>query len=509
VSTDPLTLGSAGHVDHGKTALIGALTGTDTDRLPEEKARGISIALGYARLRLPSGRLLSVIDVPGHERFVRTMVAGATGVDLFLMVIAADDGVMPQTFEHATVLKALAVEHGVVAVTKSDIADPRFAVEQARELLPECEVVPCSARTGMGLEDLLASLDRALARCRSRALSPGGAVLHIDRVFTLTGQGTIVTGTLWSGTLARGETLALSPGDTAVRVRGLEVHHEPRTHAQAGQRVAVNLTGVRAREVRRGDVLATPGSLRESVTLDCLLELGDARHNTPVHVHHGTREVPGHVAALGEDFWQLRLERPLHAADGDRVVVRRLSPPVTLGGGVVLDAHARRHGRSPECLKRLRRRRDGRPEVLPDPPRAAGPPKSAPATGARQAQVVTAAELGAVEQRLREAGARPLTPAQLSAGAVALRTLCEAGAAVRVSGELYAHADAVAVARTRAIELIERDGALTLAGLRDDLGVSRKSAQALLEHFDATRVTRRLPDDSRVLSLRVVRARGA
>jgi selenocysteine-specific elongation factor len=508
MNADPLTLGTAGHIDHGKTALVGALTGTDTDRLPEEQARGISIALGYAQLQVPSGRVLSVIDVPGHERFVRTMVAGATGIDLFLMVIAADDGVMPQTFEHATVLKALAVEHGVVAVTKADIADPRDAAAQARELLPGCEVVACSARTGEGVEDLRAALDRVAAACPSRALAAGGVVLHIDRVFTLTGQGTIVTGTLWSGTLARGDTLALLPRDIAVRVRGLEVHNEPREHARAGQRVAVNLTGVRSRELQRGDVLAAPGLLAETLTLDCSLQLGEAQHNTQVHVHHGTREVPGRIAALDEDLWQLRLERPVFAADGDRVVVRRPSPPATLGGGIVLDAHARRGGRRPERLERLRRRRDGKPAAPPDPPEApADSPRAGAAAKTPTAPVATQAELLAVEQRIRAAGMRPLTPAQLDTDPDLLRTLSATGAVVRVGGGLYAHADAVAAARARTIELIERDGAVTLAGLRDALGISRKSAQALLEHFDATLTTRKLPDDSRILALRAARAR--
>jgi selenocysteine-specific elongation factor len=506
LSAGPLTLGTAGHIDHGKTTLVGALTGVDTDRLPEEKVRGISIALGYAELQVPSGRVLSVIDVPGHERFVRTMVAGATGIDLFLMVVAADDGVMPQTREHAAVLQALAVEHGVVAVTKADVADSRRAVEQARELLPSCEAVVCSARTGKGLENLLAALDRVLDRCTSRAFAPGDAVLHIDRVFTVVGHGTIVTGTLWSGALSRGETLALLPGDAPVRIRGLEVHNEPRAHAQAGQRVAVNLSGVRARDVRRGDVLATPGSLRESVTLDCVLELDDAQHAAVVHIHHGTRDVRGRLAALGEDLWQVRLERPILAADGDRLVVRRPSPPGTLGGGVVLDASARRHGRRLEYLERLRRRRDGQPEPIPDTPAApsdrAG---SAVNAGPRDALAAAPGELLALERGLREAGMHPLTPQQLDATPDVLRALTASGVAVRVSGQLYVHAEAVAAARELVIELIERDGSVTLAGLRDELDASRKAAQALLEHFDATRVTRRLPDDSRILSPRTAR----
>src|SRR5688572_19774952 len=192
------TLGTAGHIDHGKTALVHRLTGVDTDRLPEERARGISIALGYARLELPSGRRLSVVDVPGHERFVRTMVAGATGIDLYLMVVAADDGVMPQTREHAAVLRALGVEHGVVAVTKADIADPARSAAEAAELLPGAVVVACSARSGTGLRELLAALERVAAGLPGRSGRGGPPVLHVDRAFTVRGAGTVVTGTLWS-----------------------------------------------------------------------------------------------------------------------------------------------------------------------------------------------------------------------------------------------------------------------------------------------------------------------
>jgi L-seryl-tRNA(Sec) selenium transferase len=350
----PLTLGTAGHIDHGKTALIGALTGVNTDRLPEEQARGISVVLGYAPLRTPSGRSLSVIDVPGHERFVRTMVAGATGIDMFLMVVAADDGVMPQTVEHAGILKVLGVRRGIIAVTKSDLIEPQPAMEEARKLLPDLEIVGCSAQTGAGLEELRAAVDRLAACVPSRAGVPQGVVLHIDRAFTISGRGTVVTGTLWSGTISHGDTLELLPAGTRVRVRGIEVHNQPLPRAQAGQRVAVNLTGVHFRDVHRGDALAEPGSLRATSTLDCRLDLSGAKHNMQVIVHHGTRHALGRLAALEGDLWQLRLERPLLANSADRLVVRRPAPPQTLGGGIILDAHATQHGPRPEILKRLR-----------------------------------------------------------------------------------------------------------------------------------------------------------
>jgi selenocysteine-specific elongation factor len=493
MSIGPLTLGTAGHIDHGKTELVKALTGVDTDRLPEERARGISIALGFAPLRLPSGRRVSLVDVPGHERFVRTMVAGATGIDLFLMVIAADDGVMPQTLEHAAVLAGLGVEEGVVAVTKCDLADPAPAATAARELFPASEVVSCSARTGVGLDELRAALDSLAERLPSRADAPGPAILHIDRAFSVRGQGTVVTGTLWSGALERGESLVLLGARRRVRVRGLEVHGEQLERAYAGQRVAVNLSGVRRREVERGDVLGAAGALSETRTLDCALDLRDASHNARVHVHHGTREAAGRIVWLGDDLWQLRLERPLCAARGDRLVIRQPSPPDTLGGGVVLDPDARRHGRREEILERLRSRRDGRPEPpSPTPSPEAVTPPAAPDLAA----------LAALTERLRESGRRPLSPTQLGADRALLRALRASGVAVRVSGELYAHASAVEEVRRSVTTLLEHEPAISLAQVRDELGISRKAAQAFLEHLDMLRVTKRLPDDRRVLARR-------
>jgi selenocysteine-specific elongation factor len=361
IDADPLTLGTAGHIDHGKTALIGALTGVDTDRLPEEHRRGISIALGYAQLQTPSGRRLSVVDVPGHERFVRTMVAGASGIDTFLMVIAADDGVMPQTVEHARILDALGIRHGLVAVTKSDLLEPQPAMQEARGLLPGCELVGCSAQTGEGLDELRGAIERLATAVPSRALRQGGVVLHIDRAFTIAGRGTVVTGTLWLGRVCQGETLTLMPAGATVRVRGIQVHNQQVTQADAGQRVAVNITGVHRDEVHRGDALTHPDALAPTSTLDCRLQLSGARHNMIVSVHHGTRAAPGRLAALGEDLWQVRLQQPLLAADGDRLVVRRPAPPDTLGGGVILNAHARRHGPKVAIFEEPAPARDGHP----------------------------------------------------------------------------------------------------------------------------------------------------
>jgi selenocysteine-specific elongation factor len=490
----PLTLGTAGHIDHGKTELIGALTGRATDRLPEERRRGISIELGYAPLELPSGRRLSVIDVPGHERFVRTMVAGASGVDLFLLCVAADDGVMPQTREHFAVLRQLGVEHGVVAVTKADLGEPELAAQEARELVPGAEVVSVSAHERTGLDELLAALDRAAAGLPGRAASGGPARLHVDRSFTLRGIGTVVTGTLWSGELAAGDAVTILPRGLGARVRSVQVHDEPVERAPAGQRVALALAGVGWREVARGDVVCRDGvALEPTYLVDARLELEPGarplRRGARLHVHHGTREAPARVYALeGDDvrpglpvYAQLRLEAPLVPAAGDRFVLRQLAPPDTIGGGVVIDPHPRKHGRLEEPARA--------PE--PQPPRA--PAESQP--------VLDDAAL-ALAALLRSDGETPRTDADLAAAAglapaealERLRALEHAGQAVRVGRSLHFHPEPLEALTARILAICERDGQATIAGVRDELGTSRKYAQALLEHLDAAKLTRRRGD---------------
>ncbi len=489
----PLTLGTSGHIDHGKTALIRALTGTDTDRLPEERARGISIALGYASLTLPSGRVLSVIDVPGHERFVRTMVAGATGIDLYLMVIAADDGVMPQTREHAAVLQALGVSIGVVAITKNDLADPELAMIEASELLPEAQIVAVSAPTGHGLDELRAALETATRSIPGKAEQNALASLHVDRAFTIRGAGTVVTGTLWSGNVGRGDEMQLLPAARHVRVRGVQVHDRSVERAAAGQRVAVNLVGMPISEVSRGDVLASrETALAPTFLIDAELEVPDreVEHGDRVQVHHGTREAPGRLAWLGGRFWQLRLERPLVPAAGDRLVIRRIAPPDTLGGGIVLDPHPRKHGPSRALLSRLAKLARGELPEDRGASRAAPPPEAPEASP--QPPALRPAAL-AVEQRLREAQFEPPLDSELDSAELA--TLRAAGRAIRVSKTLHYHPEALDEVRRRVVALAERQGgAVSLADLRDDLGTSRKFAQALLEHLDAERVTIRRGD---------------
>ena len=508
-----MIFGTAGHIDHGKTALIKALTGVDTDRLPEERERGISIALGYAQLELPSGRRVSVVDVPGHERFVRTMVAGATGIDLYLMTVAADDGVMPQTREHAAVLAALGVDRGVVAVTKADVADPARAAAEAAELLPGAERVAVSARTGAGLDDLRAALDRAVAGARPReAADAGAARLYVDRVFTIRGAGTVVTGTLWSGRLARGDHVRILPAGVDARVRGVQVHDAAVDAAGAGQRVALNLAGLDRDAITAGDVVvagdvgvagrgvAGRGVAGRGVDLAATHRLDVALtwaapelrpdHGARVAVHHGTRAVPARLAELGGRYAQLRLEQPLVPLAGDRVVIRALAPPDTLGGGVVLDATPPRHGPSRDLLARLARLERGEPEPEPEPPAEPPPPAIASTPpldeAAREA-----------EARLRAAGHEPPPDAEVGDPAT-LAALRDHGRAIRLGRGRHIHSDSLAEVRERVVALAERDGEITLAALRDDLGTSRQYAQALLEALDSARVTLRVGDKRRL-----------
>jgi selenocysteine-specific elongation factor len=329
----PVTVGTAGHVDHGKTWLVRALTGRDTDRLPEERRRGLSIDLGYALLELEDGRRLSLIDVPGHERFVRNMVAGASGIDLFLLVVDAGEGPRAQTHEHLKILGLLGIDRGVVAVTKADtVSDERReqAVLEAEELVPRAEVVAVSAATGLGLEWLRAAIGRA-----ADSVTHGDfelpTRLWIDRAFTIAGTGTVATGTLWSGSVEVGETLRLEPAGRDVRIRAVEVHDAPVERAEAGQRVAVALPGVARGDLRRGDALIKPGAYPVGYRLDVVLE-GDGVP-AAVTAHMGSASTSARVVRNG-NYAQLRLSEAVVAARGDRVVLRA---GTTVGGAIVLD----------------------------------------------------------------------------------------------------------------------------------------------------------------------------
>ena len=473
----PLTVGTAGHIDHGKTALVRALTGRDTDRLPEERARGMSIDLGFAPLDV-GGRRLSLVDVPGHERFVRTMVAGATGIDLFLLVVAADDGVMPQTEEHAAVLRALGVRAGVVAVTKTDLADPARARAEVRALVDgDVPVVDCSARAETGIEQVRAALRGVAARRPRRATrragrAPhrplvhhprGGHRGHRDALVGLARRGRS------GGAAAGGPARPRARGAGARRVRGAgggraAGRRQPRRRSRG--------RGRSRRRGRRGGRGPAPAWI-----LDVALDLGGAEVPRRAQIHHGTRETPARIAARGPGRWQLRCERPLIARTGDRFVIRSVSPPGTLGGGRVLDPAARR----------------ARPA-----PRVAEPAARVPRPPAEPAPLSPAAL--ALEDRLRGAGDRPPRDSELGDGADALLAeLRAAGRAVRLDRTTHVHREALDAVRDRVIAIVGQEESITLARLRDELQTSRRYAQALLEALDADRVTLRLPDDRRVL----------
>ncbi|MBN1321343.1 MAG: selenocysteine-specific translation elongation factor [Thermoleophilia bacterium] len=368
----PLTLGTAGHIDHGKTTLIKALTGRDTDRLKEEKERGISIELGYAELTLPGGRHLSVVDVPGHERFVKTMVSGATGIDLFLLVVAADDGVMPQTREHLRIIELLGIPTGLVALTKIDMVDPdmvELATADIEEFLAstryaEAPVVPVSGVTGEGLPELLAALDRLGDQVPERLAYPATR-MPVDRVFSLKGIGTVITGTLWSGAINAEDTVAILPprpgrGSTGlrdVRVRSIQVHDREVAEAAGGQRVALNLTGVDRDEVDRGQWVVKDPTIEPTYLADVRLTLlpgaaGPLARVSQARVDHGTAEILAKIVLAdcetlepGQSCCaQVRFEERVLVYPGDQFILRSVTPVTTIGGGRVIDPASHKHG---------------------------------------------------------------------------------------------------------------------------------------------------------------------
>ena len=379
-------IGTAGHVDHGKSVLVKALTGIDPDRLKEEKERQMTIDLGFAWLTLPSGEQVGIVDVPGHKDFIENMLAGVGGIDAALLVVAADEGVMPQTREHLAILDLLGVKSGLVALTKVDLVDDPEWLElveaEVEELLEDttlagAPIVPVSAKTGQGLPELVAELDALLQRTPPRR-DLGRPRLAIDRVFSITGFGTVVTGTLVDGAFELGQEVEILPQGIKARIRGLQTHKRRIERAMPGSRVAINLAGVSKNELRRGDVVTTPGWLKPTQLIDVRLRhLADAprplRHNATLKFFSGSAEVVAKARLLdneaippGEEGWvQLRLAKPVALVKGDRFIVRQPSPPLTIGGGVVVDPHPRRHRRfHPEALKRLEALAYGTPQEV-------------------------------------------------------------------------------------------------------------------------------------------------
>lgn len=360
-----IILGTAGHIDHGKTTLIKALTGTDTDRLKEEKLRGITIELGFASLDLPSGQHIGIVDVPGHEKFVKNMVAGATGIDIVVMVIAADEGVMPQTREHMEICTLLGVKYGFVVLTKTDLVDEEWlelAMEDVKDFirgtfLEDTPVIPVSSKTGQGIDNFIDTLDKLSAKIPDRT-SSGLFRLPVDRVFTMKGFGTVITGSLISGRIQVGDTIMIYPSTTTSKVRGIQVHNQSVNEAEVGMRTAINFQGLEKASVNRGDVLANPGALTAGYMADVSLNFlssnpKPAKNRMLVRLHTGTSEVLGNLILLDKEelnpgettVAQLRLDSPVALVKDDRFVLRSYSPVRTIGGGYVLNPIPQKHKR--------------------------------------------------------------------------------------------------------------------------------------------------------------------
>src|SRR5215210_5131339 len=601
-----LTIGTAGHVDHGKTTLVQYMTGTDTDRLEEEHRRGISIVAGYAELDLPSGRRASLVDVPGHERFVKNMVSGATGVDAFLLVVAADDGVMPQTSEHLDILRLLGVEQGVVALSKVDTVDEEtveLAALEVEELLESrgisAPVIHVSGVSGEGVEELMLALD-AMAGSTADRRRDDLTRLPVDRSFVLKGIGVVVTGTLWSGEVRPGDVLHTTAG-LRPRVRGVQNHGRPAEVAHAGARTALDLTGVEASEIEAGDVLLSY-HVPEGRDIDARVRLLESAkplaHGARVRLHHGTRSTNARIRLMDREELQpgtgaltrLRLDEPFVTLRGDRFVLRSMDG-VTVGGGTVLDPSATGRRPDPAWLEALESgdatkavplalaRRPGEGMTTEDlslalgfsadevsravendagvetlgeihtltnevaaardrllaalEHRAAERPESPELT---VAEVRTATDLsvpladalladmetealritdtgvslphaGVSEELEREA--EQLLEALQAAGpqppsaqpTPAMRLLVKRGDAVELGTSLFAAREAAESVLERIKTICREEGEISLAGLRDSLGTSRKYAQAWLEYSDAAGVTSRT-GDIRVLTRR-------
>ncbi|MER3436663.1 MAG: selenocysteine-specific translation elongation factor [Chloroflexota bacterium] len=623
---ETFVIATAGHVDHGKSTLVRALTGIDPDRLAEEKARQMTIDLGFAHLDLPSGRRVGIIDVPGHERFIKNMLAGVGGIDAALLVIAADEGPMPQTREHLAILDLLSVSNGVIAITKRDLVDDEWlalVMEEAREAvsgttLEQAIIVPVSAVTGEGLPELVKVLDTLLHSSRN-ASDLAKARLPIDRVFTVSGFGTVVTGTLLGGSLAVGQEVEVLPRGRVTRVRGLQSHGQKLERALPGSRVAVNIAGIAVEDVRRGDVLAEPGFLRPTQRLDVQLKLLPSapkalEQNDSVDFFTGAKEANAWLTLLdreriepGERAWvQLRFREPVVAARGDRCIIRQPSPGVTIGGGVIVDTHPPRHRRfRPEVLSALEALAQGSPDELvlhelakqpveiqvlkqrlaaglseqhidealaqliaEGEVRVLGEGDTRPAafvvttsawqemlarmrsvlasyhtvqplrrgmpreelrsrlrltTGRLFDDVVMAAvrdgvvvddgatvrlpEFTIVLDPARRALAdrylaaldatpyAPPSPAEFGIDTDTLGALIDLGEVIRVADGVVYSAAALARLEREVLEILDREGRITLAGFRDHFNTSRKYAQATLEYFDQRRITRRVGDE--------------
>lgn len=375
-----IIIGTAGHIDHGKTTLVKALTGVQTDRLKEEQKRGISIELGFAPMTLPDGQKAAIVDVPGHERFIRHMLAGAFGIDMVIFVIAADEGIMQQTREHLDIIQLLGVDTGVIALTKIDMVDEEWLMlveDEVKEymagtILKNAPIIPLSAVSGEGIPELIKAIQEAAARVNEKPVL-GKARLPVDRVFTKAGFGTVVTGTLWSGQMVVGDVLEIMPTGRQVKIRTLQVHNEKVNTAYAGQRVAVNLQGIEVADIERGYWLSTPGYLSSTYRMDTRLRLLESSPRTlknwnRVRFHLGTDETMARLVLLDRDellpgdetYAQIVMEKPVVGFKGDPFVIRYYSPVTTIGGGTIIDPNAPKQKRfKEEILNELSVKEEG------------------------------------------------------------------------------------------------------------------------------------------------------
>ncbi len=609
-------LGTAGHIDHGKSVLVQALTGIDPDRLTEEKERGMTIDLGFAWMKLPSGREVGIVDVPGHERFVGNMLAGVGGIDLALLVIAANEGVMPQTTEHLAIIDLLGISRGIVAITKKDLVDDellslvRMEIDELLEptTLAGAPVVAVSAVTGEGLPEFISTIDNLLESTTPRK-DMERARLPIDRVFTIAGSGTVVTGTLIDGSLSVGQEVEIVPAGIRSRLRGLQMHKSRIEVAQPGSRIAANLVGIATTQLQRGDVVVRPGWLKPTTMLSARFRLlayqpRPLRHNAELSFFSGAAETIAKVRLLeadelrpGESGWiQLLLDRPVAVVNGDHFIIR--SSTDTLGGGRIVDAHARRLRRfRPSVIQTLETKEQGSiDEVLLSQLESRQPlsiaalssvsditAKDVESTVASLFEQGRVVSIGPAESRLLfteqgwqrmvdkavglvteyhqkfparsgipkvELGNKLGTKAQspsLLAGLISRGVVVEEGQSVRLPeyevkltpvqqsqvdtflkslrdnpytppADLIPEADVLAqlIARQEVVKVgegvvfstavynemaekvtgyLKKQGKITLAEARDMLNTSRKYAQALLEHLDSKRVTRRVGDE--------------
>jgi selenocysteine-specific elongation factor len=377
-----IIIGTAGHIDHGKTALIKALTGKDTDRLAEEKKRGISIDIGFSCMELNNNLKIGIIDVPGHEKFIKNMLAGAGGVDMALLVIAANEDIMPQTNEHLDILELLDVQYGITVITKTDLVDEEW-IELLKEeiqqrtqntFLENMPIISVSSTTGIGIDELKNSIEKIVEKIPIKN-NDGNIFLPIDRTFKIPGHGTVVTGTLINGTINEKEKLTVYPENIDVRVRALQVHDQDSASALPGQRVGINLKGTNLEKIERGNVLASPGSLVNTVFLDCTLKMLKTspialQHGDRVRLHLGAKEVIGRAYLLDkeelypdeEGLIQIKLEEEIAASTNEKFILRRYSPMLTLGGGRILDTKPKRHRKyNKEIIENLTIRKDANP----------------------------------------------------------------------------------------------------------------------------------------------------